>query len=134
MSVGVLAWNIRGLNNPARRNSVRLFLQSCNISLVCLQESKLDRVDAVVVGQILGPTFDGFDFLPMVGTRGGILLAWKKDSLSVPDVHKGELSITIKVSSLSDGKVWMVTSVYGPQEDDDKIMFLEEIQGLGTNI
>lgn len=50
MSVGVLAWNVRGLNNPARRNSVRLFLQNCNVSLVCLQESKLGLVDAAVVG------------------------------------------------------------------------------------
>ena len=112
MSVGVLSWNVRGLNNPARRSSIRLFLQTCDVSLVRLQESKLAMVDAGVVSQALGPAFDGFAFLPADGTRGGIIMAWKQDCLHISSVHKGEFSITIKVSSLSDGKEWMATSVY----------------------
>lgn len=134
MSVGVLVWNVRGLNNPARRNSVRLFLQSCNASLVCFQESKLVVGDNVMVGQTLGPAFDGFDFLPAEGTRGGILLAWKSDMLLVSTEHKGQFSMTIKVTSLADGKEWLVTSVYGPQDNADKIRFLEEIVEIGRDV
>lgn len=132
MSLGVLVWNVRGLNNPARRALIRLFMQSCNVSLVCFQESKLEVVDASVVGQTLGPGFDGFEFLPAVGTRGGgILVAWKSDSLRVNVINKGEFSITGNITSLGDGKEWMVTSVYGPQAVDDKVRFLQEIELIG---
>ena len=99
MSLGVLVWNVRGLNNPARRCSIRLFMQTCNVPLVCFQESKLAVVDAVVVSQTLGPSFDAFNFLPVAGTRGGILLAWKSDYLRVTDIHKGEFMISVKVLS-----------------------------------
>ena len=74
-SLGVLAWNVRGLNNPTRRSLIRLFMQSLDVSLVCFQESKLALVNESVVRETLGLGFDGFDFLPAEGTRGGILLA-----------------------------------------------------------
>lgn len=106
-------------------------MQSCNVALACLQESKLEVVDAAVVCQVLGSGFDDFDFLPAVGTRGGILMAWKSDVLRVNIVHKGEFSITANVLSLTDGKAWAVTSVCGPREVDDKIRFLQEIEHIG---
>jgi hypothetical protein len=102
-SVGV--WNLRGLNNPARRNSICLFLQSFNLSLICGQESKLERVDSVIISQTFGQAFDGFDFIPAVGTRGGIILAWRTDLSEVNIVHKGEFSITAEVRSLKDAKL-----------------------------
>lgn len=123
-----------GLITLSRRSSVHLFLQNCNASLVCFQESKLAVVDNVIVGQTLGPAFDGFDFLPTEGTRGGILLAWKSDRLLVSTEHKGEFSMSIRVTSLADGKEWLVTSVYGPQDNADKIRFLEEIVEIGRDV
>lgn len=50
-------------------------MQSLDVSLVCFQESKLALVNESVVRETLGLGFDGFDFLPAEGTRGGILLA-----------------------------------------------------------
>lgn len=35
---------------------------------------------------------------------------------------------------MTDGKEWLVTSVYGPQVYADKIRFLEEIVQVGSNI
>ena len=134
MSLGVLSWNVRGLNNPARRSSIRLFMQACNAALVCLQESKLDSVAASLVCNTLGPGFGGFEALPAVGTRGGILMAWKPDVLRVMVVHRGKFSITANVLSLVDGKAWMVSSVYGPHAVDDKVRFLQEIELIGQQV
>lgn len=134
VSLGVLVWNVRGLNNPARRCSIRLFSQSYNISLVCLQESKMELLDAAVVCETLGPAFDGFDFLPAEGTRGGILMAWKSDKLRLSNIQKDEFMISAQVLSLEDGKEWMVSSVYGPQGDDDKLRFLEQLLQFGEQV
>lgn len=73
----IVAWNLKGLNNPARRNSIRLFLESFCISMICFQWSKLLVVNSTVVSQTFGPAFDEFDFIPANGTRGGIILAWE---------------------------------------------------------
>ncbi|XP_073362379.1 uncharacterized protein [Aegilops tauschii subsp. strangulata] len=134
MSLDVLVWNVRGLNNPARRSAVRLFVQSLNVSLVCFQESKLALVNDVVVRETLGPAFDGFDFLPAEGTRGGILLAWKSDMLRVTNIQKDEFMILAQILSLAEGKEWLVSSVYGPQEDTEKARFLKAIVQFGDQV
>ena len=106
MSLGMLVWNVRGLNNPARRCSIRLFTQSYNVSLVCFQESKMAMLDATVVCETLGPAFDGFDFLPADGTRGGMMMAWKSDKLRVFNVQKDEFMLSAQVVSLTAKNGW----------------------------
>lgn len=54
------SWNTRGLNDPAKRDSVREFLGTVHVSLVCLQETKLAVIDKFTIMQCLGPSFDGF--------------------------------------------------------------------------
>ena len=43
------------------------------VNLVCLQETKMDVMDQFTVMQCLGPSFDGFSYLPAEETRGGSL-------------------------------------------------------------
>jgi exonuclease III len=130
----VASWNLRGLNNLARRSLISLFLSSFNLSLVCAQESKLQFVDSSVVRQTFGHVFDAFDFLPADGTRGGVILAWRTNSLQVLTKHKGEFSITVEVTSLKDAKTWALTSVYGPQLIEDKVRFLQELVQIGASM
>jgi hypothetical protein len=49
---------------------VRDLVQSERLSLVCLEETKLDVINDFDVMQILGPGFD-YVYLPTVHTRGG---------------------------------------------------------------
>jgi exonuclease III len=64
------------------RNAVRELVRTENISLVCLQETKMDAISDFDIMQILGAGFDYF-FLPVVQTRGGILVAWKPSAWNV---------------------------------------------------
>jgi hypothetical protein len=45
-------------------------------SLVAVSESKLETVSAYVIAESFGPRFDGFIYLPIVGTAGGIIVVW----------------------------------------------------------
>lgn len=122
----VVCWNVRGLNNPAKRKVVREFLASFKINLVCLQETKLETVDQFIVMQCLGPSLDGFAYLPAVETRGGILLAWDTTSLSIDCIQLDTNFLTGKVHQL-DGTTWWITVVYGPQGDELKWQFLLDL-------
>lgn len=83
-----LSWNVRGLNNPARRKVVRDLVRDQGCSIVCLQETKLEAVTAQVVEETLGPNFaDNFAFLPAVGTRGGVLIAVDRNYYTLSDPY-----------------------------------------------
>jgi len=72
----LLDWNVRGLNNSARRKVVRDLAQDTKASIVCLQETKMQTIDRAVIIESLGQRFaERFAFLPATGTRGGALLA-----------------------------------------------------------
>lgn len=71
----ILCWNVRGLNCPAKKKAVREFVTLVQVNLVCLQETKLDVIDPFIIMQCIGPSLDGFAYLPAHETRGGILLA-----------------------------------------------------------
>lgn len=43
-----------------KRKAVKEFLDTTKVSLICLQETKMDVIDNFVVMQCLGPSFDGF--------------------------------------------------------------------------
>ena len=124
-----LVWNVRGLNSRSRRDVVRELIQQENISLVSLQETKLDVCTANVVLEVCGSGFDFF-FLPAANTCGGSLLAWRTDIWSVTNPVFRSHSLTAKISLLQNDEAWWLTSVYGPQGDQEKLLFLEELRSV----
>jgi exonuclease III len=98
-----------------------------NLSLLSLQETKLSNCGSQLLSEICGPSFDFFH-KPAVNTSGGILVAWKTDTWSVsnPLVHAN--NITVRVTLLRNDEQWWLTSVYGPQQDQDKVRFLDELR------
>jgi hypothetical protein len=66
----VLVWNVRGLNEKARRDNVRLIMDSCRLALVCLQETKLASFSVGDILSLLGQDLRKHVFLPVNSTRG----------------------------------------------------------------
>jgi hypothetical protein len=108
-------WNGRGLNSPARHLAVYQAISPANAAVVCIQETKMAVISDRVVRGCLGPSFDKFFFLPAVGTRGGILLAWQSALVSVSHPHLSTNAITARISIGTD-QSWWFTGVYGPPE------------------
>ncbi|KAJ1255933.1 hypothetical protein BS78_K130600 [Paspalum vaginatum] len=88
-------------------------LEAWATDLVCLQETKVAAISQFFLCSVFGSDFDKFVLLPTVGTRGGIIIAWKS-----ADVMEEE------------GRNWWLTGVYGPQGDNDKITFLQELRDV----
>jgi exonuclease III len=77
-SESVLVWNVCGLNAQLHKDAVRELVAAEKPSIVCLEETKIHVILVFDLMQIVGAGFDYF-FLPVVQTRGGILVAWKSD-------------------------------------------------------
>ena len=122
-----LVWNVRGLNSRSRHNVVCELVGQENISLLSLQETKLNDCSDSLVLEICGAGFDYF-FKRATHTCGGILLAWRTDVWSITNPLIRSNSLTAKVTLLHNGDTWWWTSVYGPQGDHEKLLFLDELR------
>jgi exonuclease III len=132
MSLFLLNWNVRGINNPAKRQEVKLFVEELNCNFVCFQETKLQLITRAIVCETLGSRFaDNYIYLPAIGTRGGILIAGTTDfSIELETLAIGRFSVSGKVTNREDNSSWSITGVYGPQEDHKKIEFMAELRAL----
>lgn len=127
-NIKVLMWNVRDLNSPAKHVAVLQVVANCDPNIICLQETKLQCLDLNIVMQCLGRNFTDFVYLPASGTRGGILLAWDSSHVSLSNVHHANYSITALVDS-SEGR-WWLSSDYGPHQDLDRPIFLQELRDI----
>jgi hypothetical protein len=76
---------------------VRDFVASLHVNIVCFQETKLDVIDEFLVLQCLGPSFDGFVYLPAIETRGGVLLAWDTSVIEISNFSFDTFAVTGEV-------------------------------------
>lgn len=127
----LLNWNLRGLNNPARRLVLRNIVSQQKATIVCIQESKLAMVDNNMIVEAFGPQFaNNFCFLPSDGTRGGVIVAASADYFDLSASSYTLHTVSAKITMRATGKAWSITAVYGPQSDEDKMMFIEELKSL----
>ena len=124
-----MVWNVRGLNSRARRNVVRELVSQENISLLSLQETKLDDCPANLVLETCGADFDYF-FQAATNSCGGILLAWRRDAWSITSPIIRSFSLSARVTLLQSNETWWLTCVYGPQLDHEKMLFLDELREI----
>ena len=126
----VLCWNVRGLNNPARRGVVRNVVLLHSPTIICLQESKLAVVDSMIISQVCGPKYTEFLFEPALCTRGGLIVAWDPDVVDIYLLAQQKSFIAVDCCwRLTDTKFRLVT-VYGPRSDADKLNFLDDLRPL----
>jgi hypothetical protein len=84
-----------------------------------------------LVVEMLGPRFgDNFIALPADGTRGGVLVSCTADYQITEDPMLAHCSYSTTGTILhrADLMTWAVTAVYGPQEDEPKQKFMQEIR------
>jgi len=125
----ILIWNVRGLNSISRQDSVRSFVDSSWSDIVCIQETKITELSRRIILSALGSDFSDFTFAPSIGASGGILIAWRRH-IGVSTARRVDNhSVTVQLSPVN-GQPWWLTCVFGPQGNDEKIQFLQELRDI----
>ena len=125
----ILIWNARSLNQNSRCNVVSDVIRSSNAPVVCLQETKIAIMNQRIFLSVFGTAYDKYVELPADGTRGGILIAWKSNICQILASRVDNYSISVQFEE-QEGRNWWFTGVYGPQDDVDKIAFLQELRDV----
>jgi len=131
----VLCWNVRGLNDGVKRASVRNLISASNATIVCLQETKIESWTQSLLVETVGPVLArNCSFLPSIGAAGGILMAMSDQFFSMSPLQTTNHSVSAEITMLEENVTWCLTGVYGPQNDQEKIAFLQEITDLRQHI
>ena len=117
MNLEILSWNVRGLNNPQKRDTVKNLLKEWKCDVVCFQETKLDSVNSAVVKSLWSSPFVDWVALDAIHTAGVVILAWDTRVYKKMDVLVGCFSVSILFKGVVDGFDWICIGVYGPNVD-----------------
>lgn len=96
MNENLVNWNVCGLNRRARCKTVKELVRSEKVSILCLQETKLNDVNKTFMLDMLGLNFD-YVALSVVHTQGGILVAWDVNVWDISNPVLGSHSIIVLV-------------------------------------
>ena len=71
MNLRLLSWNVRGLNNPQKREVCKNLLKEWKCDVVCFQETKLASISSSIVRSLWGSPFLDWVALDAVNTAEG---------------------------------------------------------------
>ena len=76
MSIRILSWNVRGINNPQKMSVIKNLLRDWKCDVVCLQETKLSSIDLGVIRSLWSIPYVDWVVLYAVNTAegGGVYL------------------------------------------------------------
>ena len=125
MKLKLLSWNVRGANNPDKRNVIRNFIRSQRVDLVCLQETKIQEMSSVDARSFGVGRLAEWKVVEAEGIAGGILVFWDTRKLELVEAEIGQFS-----KNVEDGFLWAFTRVYGPVKRCKRESFWEELGSL----
>jgi exonuclease III len=88
---------------------------------------KLYVVDDSIIYDMIGSGFT-YEYVPAIGTCGGILLAWRLDLWNCTRAFASDLVLMVRVMHARMSTPWWLATVYGPQSEQVKVQFLQELQ------
>jgi exonuclease III len=128
----ILSWNVRGLKDPAKRESVKQMILSSGATIVCLQETKIMSWNSNLLKETLGCKLATQTIhLPSLGASGGILITCDADFFEMVTIpYPSVYSLSVRVCSRLSDVAWDLTGVYGPQPENEKMTFLTELRNI----
>jgi exonuclease III len=133
LNIEIISWNVRGLNAAARCLAVHETLAATPTHIACLQETKLQSIDAALASFLGAYRLNNFAYKPAAGTKWGILLLWNDAAVDLTNVCIGRYSLTAEATLRYNMTTFKITAVYGPSRRPEKDSFLRHLRHLKPN-
>lgn len=129
----ILSWNVRGLGQDKKCAACRDTISISHPHIVCLQETKLQHLDARKSKSFLPSHISEFAFVPADGSRGGMLTAWDPRVATAGSPAQTPYSLSVPFSSTSSSHSFTVTNIYAPADHRETPAFLADLLTLAHN-
>ncbi|XP_048496446.1 uncharacterized protein LOC125495695 [Beta vulgaris subsp. vulgaris] len=127
----VLAWNVRGVNNPKKQQEVKAFLHKHVVGLVGLLETK---VKAIHLGDLYHKVFQGWCFSSNTSYHPGgrIVLAWKPGIFHVNIIKATSQLMHCFIEPMSKVHSFYCTFVYAFNQCGEREVLWNDLAQLHT--
>ena len=130
----LLDWNVRGLGDENKCSLVHDVLTSCQPSIACFQETKLEAAPTIKLRSFLPTNFNNHAIMPSMGSSSGLLVAWDTSAYSGQVIASHGFHLIVRFSSTTSETVFVVTTVYAPCVQQERQLFLDEINATAALI
>ena len=120
MKLKMISWNVRGLNDHQKRLVAKNLLWEWKCDVVCLQETKIARMDRQMVCSLWSCLCVDRVALEVDQTTSGVLIMWDKRALEKMEAMVGSFSVSVKWQGVVDGFMWACLGVYGPNDNNER--------------
>ena len=103
MKLRILSWNVRGVNDSAKRKVIKAMIRSQRVDMFCLQETKIQSMTEGLVRSLGTGRFLNWGTVDAQGSAGGILICWDKRTLELMELEVGCFSISCRMRNVEDG-------------------------------
>jgi exonuclease III len=121
----ILNWNLRGINSEKKWLALASKIEESNCDIICLQETKRESFDMEYIKKYCPKKFNKFEFLPLVGAAGGIIIIWNNSLFTGTLAFQNDFSISVSFTYNLSRNSWILTNVYGPSQAYRKADFIE---------
>jgi exonuclease III len=132
-SFSFISSNVRGLGDSRKCDIVKDTLLNNCFDIVLLQETKLSAISQFKSSTFLPSSLQNFISFDASNASGGILTAWNSSKLKLISITK-PFSISTKFESESNGSIFWVTNIYGPNDEESRPGFFQELSSLTGQI
>ena len=129
----ILDWNLRGINSQLRWNDIRQNIEESNCNILCFQETKRENFDLSYIKKIAPRRFDQFIHSPSIGSSGGLIIIWNSHFFRGQQISISRYHITVEFSCNISGHIWYLTNVYGPNQPDERSLFINWLLNLDSS-
>ena len=114
MKLKIMSWNVKGINDVAKRSLIRAFIKSQRVDLGCLQETKLREISRGLIRSLGVGNHLEWVVVKAKGSSGGIVVFWDSRVLKLLGVEESHYTISCRFSLVEEHFTWVFTGVYGP--------------------
>jgi exonuclease III len=132
MNTNIISWNVRGLNDGAKRLCVCNLLHLWKVDIVCLQETKVAEVNQAFINSLWRCRHVDWVCHNSIGASGGIILMWNTRVVEKLEEAVGMFSISCKFREVVSGFIWAFSGVYGSNRGEERRLLWEELGGLNA--
>ena len=129
----IISYNVMGLGGFEKRSEVKRLVADKKPFVLCLQESKLNVVDDLLIKAIWGSTSLGFFFQPSMGASGGLLTVWDCNVVEVYSTTSFPHVLVIRGRVLQTGQEFVIANIYAPCDTAAKQVLWNYLQLFISN-
>lgn len=130
----LISWNTRGLGDVDKCKVVRNVIRQERVEVVCLQETKWNRLDYSYVAAVLLSYYDmAVVYTQASNSAGGCLIGWKR-AYTLLNSWVTKHTCTAQLRHIPTDQEFSITNVYGPSNEREKGEFIEELRQVAANI